>query len=221
MNGFPPFPQAAPFPTADEAVRDLEDFVPVIWEAIDSAITGATSFFADRREPICPSLFPNLVRYFAKQFFSNLHLEAADDDLKDFESIGLANNGLCLVRGRYAIRIRKSDNGLLPVPGPSITLQQFYRQQLPLPFNLLDRPAQIPDTSLFVLWDVDTNYHLVRLQLVAPQSGDVTRASVNQLWATPLPDPFATLSREESAADLGDLEEIQPLEQPNSTRQLS
>ena len=160
--------------------------------------------------PIDASLFPNLVRYYAKQFLGTRHLVADDEeDVPAFDAIGLANNGLCVVHGRYALRIRKSDNGLIPVPGASFTLQQFYRQQ-PLPFNLASRPAQIVDTSLLVLWQVDANHRLAGMDLSCPRSGGTTRASVEAHWSVPLVNPMATSTFSPAGAveDLDGIEAI-------------
>jgi hypothetical protein len=210
MNNF------TPFPLAEDALRELDDFLPLVWEAMDAAITGAASFFTEGIA-VDACLFPNLVRYHAKTFFSNRHVSASDEEVvPQFDSIGLANNGLCVVHGRYALRIRKSDDGLVPVPGNSLTLQQFYRQQ-PLPFNLSDRPAQIVDTSLLVLWGVDSDYHLDGLQLTCPRAGARTRSSVETHWSIQLPNPInrATVA---ATNQVDELEGIEALEQPDSTR---
>lgn len=202
MNNF------TPFPASDDALRDLSDFLPIVWEAMDSAVTGAASFFPDG-VAIDTCLFPNLVRYYAKQFFENRHLQAEEEESTEFDRIGLANNGLCVVRGRYAIRIRKSDNGLVPVPGSSQTLQQFYKQQ-PLPFNLANRPIQIVDTSLMLLWEVDAVCRLVGMELSCPRAGTTTRSSVELHWSVPLVNPMATANRQTSPP-IGDLEGIEAI----------
>ncbi len=206
-----------PFPTVEDALQDLHEFFPVVWEAMDSAVAGAASFFADAVIDAC--LFPNLVRYHAKQFFAYRQLVAVDEEdaPAEFDSIGLANNGLCVVCSRYAVRIRKSDNGLIPIPGPSYTLQQFYRQQ-PLPFNLANRPAQIVDTSLLILWHVDAGYRLSGLDLCCPQEGGTTRSSVKHYWSVRLDNPM-TMDSEVALAAVGDLEGIEAISESDAPRQ--
>jgi hypothetical protein len=222
MNTDAPFDLAgfSPFPSAAETLQDLDDFVPLLWEGMEWAVGEAVTFFGI--EPVCPNLFPNLVRYYAKRFFLARHLAATDEETSDtpaFEQIGLANNGLCVVRHRYALRIRKSDNGLVPVPGSSTTLQQFYRQQ-PLPFNLVDRPAQAVDTSLLLLWDIDAKYNFAGLQLSCPSAGETTRASVQTHWSVSLANPIIASPATASTALFADLDEIQPLEDTNTAKRL-
>lgn len=209
MNDF------SPFPTADDALADLTQFLPVVWEALDSAATGAASFFAEG-VPIDACLFPNLVRYYAKRFFASRHVDAKDEDTpSDFQSIGLANNGLCVVCGRYAIRIRKSDDGLVPVPGPSMTLQQFYRQ-IPLPFNMANKPPQVVDTSLLLLWHVDELHRLDGLELSCPRDGGDSRSSVEIYWSVPLTSPLEK-PKEVAPKLIDDLEGIEPLVTPDTS----
>jgi hypothetical protein len=222
MNGQTPLgvPGFAPFPAPEDALRDLDDFIPLLWEAMDASIGEAVAFFADP-DDIDPSLFPNLVRYHAKRFFLARHLAAIEEESSDvpaFEQIGLANNGICVVRHRYALRIRKSDNGLIPVPGNSVTLQKFYRQQ-PLPFNLVDRPPQVVDTSLLVLWDIDVKHRFAGLQLSCPRAGETTRASVQTYWSVEIPNPLINSVRATARTLAEDLDEIEALE-PKSIRRL-
>jgi hypothetical protein len=211
MNNF------TPFPSSDEALRDLEDFLPVLWEAMDSAVTGAASFFSGG-VPVDASLFPNLVRYYAKGSFANHNLDAEDEETPaKFESVGLANNGLCVISGRYALRIRKSDNGQVPPPGPSFTLRQFYRQQ-PLPFNRFNMPAQAVDTSLLVLWNVDSLHRLAGLELSCPREGADTQSSVKVYWSVPLLSPLIT-QKEVGPRAVDDLEGMVPISEPGDSRQ--
>ena len=209
----------APFPSPDDALHDLDDFIPLLWEAMDASIGEAVGFFPNPDE-IDPYLFPNLVRYHAKRFFQARHLAATEEessDVPEFEQIGLANNGICVVRHRYALRIRKSDDGLLPVPGQSATLQKFYRQQ-PLPFNLMDRPAQVVDTSLLVLWDVDAKHRFAGLQLSCPRAGATTRASVQTYWSVPIVNPVIATVRATMPTLAEELNEIEALETKNLSR---
>lgn len=197
--------------------------LPPLWEAVEVGTVGAVAFFLDRNQPVDASLFPNLVRYFAKRFLADRNIEVVDElaphqPSGEFETIPLSNNGLCIVRGRYAIRIRKSDDGQIPVPGKSVALQLFYRQQ-PLPFNLINGPAQIVDTSLLLLWDVDLQHHLTRLTLVRPRDGGTSRSSVESDWSIPLANPMTSRRSPAIAQPAEELEEIQLLDVPDSQQQ--
>src|SRR5439155_895797 len=117
---FPP-PQAdAPDP--DQVVQELSGLAPSIYKAFEAGTMGARAYFASRSESIEPYHFASQTRYEARQ-----HLVRAGHRV-DFELGQLANNGLILTYGDYCIRIRKSDDGKVPVPGGSSVLQDFYQQ---------------------------------------------------------------------------------------------
>ena len=116
----------------------------------------------------------------------------------------LANNGLCLVyKNKFLVRIRKSNNGILPVPGPSKVMQAFY-QQLSFGFmNGVDQDNTAGLLNLMFLWDVTADYGLKDLLLACPKAGGATRASVEAYWYMSVPHPALSV------------EGPQPIEEPD------
>lgn len=115
-------------PGPEETLAQLAPLIPPLDRSIEAAIQEARSFFDGREVNVDPFLFPCLVRYHAKLLLEEVG-QTADYELDD-----LANNGLYLRFAGYQIRILKSDNGKLPVPGPSKPKQEFYNQQLKFDF---------------------------------------------------------------------------------------
>jgi hypothetical protein len=111
----------------------------------------------------------------------------------DFELGQLANNGLILTYGDYCIRIRKSDDGKVPVPGGSSVLQDFYQQ---VAFRFGDGHAE-SRTNLLILWDViKPSYALApNLYLAYPLSGGVSRDSVVIGWMVAIPHFTETVGK--------------------------
>jgi hypothetical protein len=168
-------------PDPDRVLKDVGGISPTIYEALEGAAISARGFFEARGESVEPYHFASHVRYDARQYLVRRGHKV------DFELGDLPNNGLMLTYGRYSIRIRKSDEGDVPIPGASTVLQRFYHQ-LSLRFNnqQLSKPI-----NLLILWDVlKPSYVLAGdLLLVYPTGGAITRDSVTYSWMVSLPHP--------------------------------
>ena len=188
-------------PGPEETLAQLTPLVRTLYHSIEASIQEARSFFDARSATVDPFLFPCLVRYHAK-FLLNEAGQAADYELDD-----LANNGLHLRFAGFQIRILKSDNGRLPVPGPSKPKQEFYNQQLE--FGFMNAGADAIDrnvVNLVVLWDVTGLRNLERLTLVCPKAGSTTRDSVEQHWEIQIPHPADLESSKSETQVVEDLE---------------
>ena len=166
-----------------EILESLTSLIPHLYHSLEAAIQAARSFFDERNEKPDPYLFPCLVRYHAKLLLRERE-QAADYEFDD-----LANNGLYLVFGEYPIRVLKSDDGRLPVPGNSKAKQEFYNQQLSFTFMPGSVTLPMSRMNLVVLWDTDSLWNLERLTLVCPKAGGVTRESVETHWEIQIPHP--------------------------------
>jgi hypothetical protein len=155
--------------------------------------------------PVDPFLAPALVRYYAMQFIDEKQAEVEGLTRKP-----LANNGLCVRYNSREIRVLKSDDGDVPVPGPSQKRQDFYQQSFPNWDEVAgeDEPDLL---NLLVIWDVTRRYVFRGLTLVCPKAGELTRDSVEIYWEKDIPLPTSTRrpaeSRPaaESADDVDDL----------------
>jgi hypothetical protein len=188
-------------PGPEETLAQLAPLIPPLYRSIEASVQEARSFFDDREERVDPFLFPCLVRYHAK-----LLLEEAGQTA-DYELDDLANNGLYLRFGGFQIRILKSDNGKLPVPGPSKPKQEFYSQQLE--FDFMQSKSGQPACSLLnlvILWDLSSLRNLERLTLVCPKAGSTTRDSVEQHWEIQIPHPADSMKTEPGITIVEDLE---------------
>jgi hypothetical protein len=188
-------------PGPEETLAQLAPLVPPLYRSIEASVQEARNFFDDRGEVIDPFLFPCLVRYHAKLLLQEAG-QAAEYELDD-----LANNGLYLRFGGYQIRILKSDNGKLPVPGLSKPKQEFYNQQLEFDFMNsgpgLSQPSLL---NLVVLWEVSGLRNLEKLTLVCPKAGSTTRDSVEQYWEIHIPHPAHSQEPQQFAETVEDLE---------------
>jgi len=171
-------------PDPDRVLNDLAGIGPTIYEALEDAAISARGFFDARGEGVEPYHFASHVRYDARQYLVRRGHNV------DFELGDLPNNGLMLTYSRYCIRIRKSDEGDVPIPGASTVLQRFYHQ-LSLRFGNAQLSKPI---NLLILWDVlKPSYALAGdLLLVYPTGGAITRDSVTYSWMVSLPHPAAS-----------------------------
>jgi hypothetical protein len=188
-------------PGPEETLAQLAPLIPPLYRSIEASVQEARNFFDDRGEDIDPFLFPCLVRYHAKLLLEEAG-QAADYELDD-----LANNGLYLRFGGYQIRILKSDNGKLPVPGTSKPKQEFYSQQLEFDFmNSGPENSQRSLLNLVVLWEVSGLRNLEKLILVCPKAGSTTRDSVEQHWEIQIPHPAHSQGLGQFVESVEDLE---------------
>jgi hypothetical protein len=161
-------------------VLDLWPLLKVIRESLRAACHRAaeypTSAGIDEQPDVW--LSPSLVRYHVLKDLGEKGTLPLAADLQ-----GLANNGLIFSTRGANVRVLKSDEGDLPVPGQSFARRAFY-QQLPLG---LDESDGEPSLNLVLLWDADRDYELIDLSLACPKTGALTRASVEAHWNHPLP----------------------------------
>jgi hypothetical protein len=166
-------------PDPSRVLADLEPIASALYEAVEVGAGEARAFFARRNEPVEPFHFASTVRYVAKGILTEAGVtsEIALDDL--------ANNGLSFRYGGYNVRVRKADDGRVPVPGGSRTLQLFYQQN----FGLLDSTGDT--TNLIVLWDVVRPQFVPveHLVVACPRSGGRLQDSVSVHWQVALPNP--------------------------------
>lgn len=198
-------------PGPEETLAQLASLILPLYRSIEASIQEARGFFDEREVSVDPYLFPCLVRYHAKLFLEEAG-QTADYELDD-----LANNGLYLRFGGYQIRVLKSDNGKLPVPGTSRPKQEFYSQQLEFDF-MQSAPGQPIRglLNLVVLWDVTGLRNLERLTLVCPKAGSTTRDSVEQHWEIQIPHPAYL---QESGPQFEVVEDLEMSLRPETRRQ--
>lgn len=173
-------------PDQETVLRELSDVFPVVKSSYDYATYKVIDFFAhqdtEEQRVLNRYLAPNLVRFYALQALKN-------DRENRFDVECVPNNGLCLVKANYKIRILKSCNGQLPVPGHSIARRRFYSQQKQLSFYFLEPlPTNADKLNLIILWEVKPPYNIGRLSLACPKSGELTRDSVTAYWHCAIPD---------------------------------
>lgn len=187
-------------PSPEEVFKELGSILPLIYAALDYAILKTREFFEreDQEKHVNRGLAPNLVRYWAKQYLE-IHGQEVKEEQEEGEDSNsgylekLPNNGLCLNVGRCRVRVLKSDDGELPIPGHSQSRQEFYSQPgLPFPEDD-EEDGELPPLKLILLWDVTRSYNLKSLSLACPMSGDTTRVSVKAHWHKPIPDSFLGL----------------------------
>jgi hypothetical protein len=203
--------QAAQF-----VISALDELPYLLHKVMDEAVTESRTFFEGRGERINTSLFPNLVRYFAKQLLENAYYKSLG-----YQVVELCNNGLFIIYDHndciYQIRILKADeDGGLPVHNLSEVKKDFFKQANPVlpgmedltPFVLTSR------LKLVIIWDVDHNYILTTFQLVCPngERGNVHFAGDIEHSATAIKMQGTF---DEMADDLDEIE-ITPLKKTGS-----
>ncbi len=166
-------------PPPDRVTAELLPALKVLYAAVESAILQTVEYFEREHAPVDPSLAPNLVRYYAKRYLDSVDAPLMDAEIERHE---LSNNGLLVTFGSHQIRVLKSDNGRVPVPGNSFTKRDFYQQPLPL-IAMTDEGSPLPALKLIALWDAaPSSYAFLGLSLALPMSGGEDRASVQCHW---------------------------------------
>jgi hypothetical protein len=170
----------------------LRLYTPLLRMLVAALIQGSkhARAYADwQDESVDRTLAPALVRKEAKRFlsrrtYSDSATQVTDEEL-EFEAEYLANLGVAVAVDGLWIKLLKSDNGSLPVPGPSQKRQQFYAQQwslFPGSAGTNGKSNGLLRANLVMHWVPDDEYNLVRIYLACPTAGDVTRASVESAW---------------------------------------
>lgn len=170
-------------------MQDLEPFFLLLHPALEYGTFKARVYFEGDGLPIDRSFAPHFVRYWTKQELNKHGQNVLNEEEVDFELEQVNNNGLFVVFKDYQIRILKSVNHGLPVPGHSRRRQDFYNQQTSFGFNLVSGESSPSKPNLVILWDVDDDYNLKDLILACPKEGGTTRASVKEHWIHPVPLP--------------------------------
>jgi hypothetical protein len=156
-------------PAAEIVLSKLGKVPPVLHDVLDKATTQARSFFGEDQE-IDTALFPDLVRYYAKELLQD----------PKYKSIGyvlaiLNKNGLLLIYEQdgciYKIRVRKADeDGELPIATLSTKMKEHLKQpNLFLPgMEIQDLEEKYVSPSLVklvVVWDCDSSFTLTDVWL--------------------------------------------------------
>jgi hypothetical protein len=167
-------------PNKEIVVKDLSSSFPIMHAALDYGTHKVRDFFDKEERIIDRYLAPNLVRYYALDYFTNHGLERI--------VLGnIPNNGLYLSTEAYNIRILKSKPDKIPVPGHSLSRQQYYEQAN---FFFVEASETNNKLNLLLLWDVIGHYQLNKLSLACPRSGGTTRASVSAHWHCSIPQEY-------------------------------
>ena len=177
-------------PDPETVLRELSHLLPTVYSSLHYGIFKTKEFF-DRQEKekqkiVNRFLAPNLVRYYTIQALERKGQVLVPGtyplDLK-----AVPNNGICFSYERYDIRILKSYNGDLPIPGHSKSRQEFY-QQLTLDLNVKDTDENATRANLLILWEVDPSYNLQVLSIACPKAGGRTKESVIAHWHCKVPE---------------------------------
>lgn len=166
----------------------LKKYTPTLKLLVAALLEGAkhARAYADwMDESVDRTLSPAHVRKGAKRFLDKQQKDSVSvsDEEVEFEAEYLPNLGLSVAVDRIKFRILKSDNGSLPVPGPSRKRQQFYAQQGSLfPAIKGEDAKSLPRANLVLHWVPDDEYNLSRVSLAYPTAGKETRASVKSAW---------------------------------------
>lgn len=168
-------------PEPTKVIRDLSSLIPKVYRAVEVGVAKAKEYFdSHNKEQVDPYLGPSIMRWHTINTLRKSGEEASEDNEICLNNV--PNNGIYLDNGRYHIRVLKSNNGRLPVPGHSNRRQQYYQQMQ------LFSSDNDGDINLIILWDVDKNYSLSVLSLACPKSGGVTQESVAAYWHCKIPD---------------------------------
>lgn len=162
-------------PTYAEVSDEIGSLYPVLYRAFEAATAEAKDYFVNQGRPIDWQLYPDLVRYEAK----HLLVLAGHDAQFDMED--LSRNGLMAAFAGYPTRIRKADNGSVPLPGSSQPYMGHLNQQAWLP---LDGERK---WNLMALWDTTPLGLLSSIKLALTASASQT--SVDNYWIETIPHP--------------------------------
>ncbi len=171
-------------PGPNEALLEASALTGLLYPAFEYATERASAVALAECLPSDPHGHSTLVRWYVKH-----RLEQAGHEV-EFEREDLALLGLMVAFKGNRYRIRKADqHGLLPPPGQSRRMQEYYAQQLRLPL-LFASDAQVESEpeghNYFVLWHERTGV-LKELSLVLPKSSRQWAADWE--WHVSIPYP--------------------------------
>lgn len=161
-------------PTFEAVQEQLQPLLNLIQQALAEGTLHVSEYSNWQVEPIDYALAPNLVRHKAKAILI-AHGQDANDEVEEnvgFETDQIPNNGICILTPGFTIRaLKSSDDGSIPLPGNSVTRQNFYKQfQALLDFEELRNGNEHvqPIWGLVVHWTVDANYTLLSVSVALP-----------------------------------------------------
>jgi len=197
-------------PKPQDILQKHKPLLRLLVEALRKGTRHAQHYSDWQDEDLDRTLAPALVRKGAKRHLLAQGTSVADEEV-EYEPEYLPNLGLAIAADGILIRILKSDDGMLPPPGPSKKRQSFYKQQLPLFPELDDNTTtSAPATVNLVLhWSPDEEYNLNRVYLACPEDGDTTKASVKAYWDEPIwrrTSVFTDSKTQQEEAEIQDLE---------------
>lgn len=166
--------QPKKIPNPSETMDELRDLVAIIYRSLEHGVYEAREHFEVKSLQPEASVFSTLVRLHAKDY-----LLREDPNAFLVEDINLC--GLSLQLPNHWIKIWKSEDAELPLPGDSAPKQDFYQQSL-FPEGSVPKPLH-----LAVLWNLDSLNNLSALWLVCPESGDENSATFH--WRLQIPHP--------------------------------
>ncbi len=177
-------------PEPKEVMEAVDEPLSLIYEGMEASTLHTREYFDAEDRKIDWNLAPCLVRSHLKHF-----LEEKGQQVEDLQAEQLANNGLLYRFNEYNIRILKTHDGTIPVPGKSKKRQDYF-SQVPTQRSLTGWSLAYREESeaqaiinLVVLWDVNHKYDLGDLYLALPKSGKEPYGRVETHWTETLPHP--------------------------------
>lgn len=195
-------------PEPEVVLEELKPLTDAVWVALEQANQEALAFFEPEARRWDAGVHAQLTRYHVIPLLDEAGLVAREEtgDLP-YERIGLANNGVCLVRGRHVVRLRKADDGRIPPPG-SASQEAFYAQQMSLPLHLEDAQEPEDPANFLILWGLHpADQTLNDLVLACPS------ANAEPHWYARIEHPAISLRRDFAipSPQTKDFDEIVPV----------
>jgi hypothetical protein len=164
--------------TPEGALRRLQPISERLYRAWRAALLSARSVFWDKDGnellPYEPWLFCHHARTHA---INNLVTELSTVPGVDVDTKTIMSSVMVRTDDGLQLLFRKSDEGEVPVVGPSETRQRWCAQQLP------GLEEELDELHLMATWDVDPASHeLLPFVLSMPAHGGSTRDSMHMHW---------------------------------------
>jgi hypothetical protein len=179
---FPPSPEAA--------IEKTQPVSDVLIPALDAACDKAVGIFEHQfgvKDKLDPHLFAHLARFSTKQ-----RLVTAGIAELGYEIAEIPNTGLFMHTAEIEIRVLKARykfddesqtfSRAVPNPGTSEARKEYFQQPALMP-QVIGGP---PILKLVYIWDYDSNYQFICLELACPKRYDVGRNSVDLHWLQPV-----------------------------------
>jgi hypothetical protein len=195
-------------PDSETVLAELRPLTDAVWLALEEANQEALAFFEPNDRRWDAGVHAQLTRYHLIPLLDETGLVTAEEaGDAPYERVGLANNGVCLIRGRHVVRVRKADDGRLPPPG-SAAQEAFYAQQMSLPFNIEGASEPEDPANFLILWGLHpADRALNDLVLACPS------ATSEPHWYAHIEHPLTSLRRSHPVpAATSDFDEIVPVQ---------